>query len=73
MKDAQTRLDDGAKALMRLIKQAERGAEEACEAGDSATSERLHTMAGHMRIAYGIGRGIVTSGGIQPAFGGDRK
>ena len=72
MKDAQTRLDAGAKALMRLIKQAEKGAEEACAAGDAATSERLHLMAGHMRIAYGIGRGIVTAGGVQPAFGGGK-
>ena len=72
MKDAQTRLDAGAKALMRLIKQAERGAEEACEAGDAGTAERLHMMAGHMRIAYGIGRGLRTAGGIAPAFGGDK-
>ena len=70
MKDAQTRLDAGAKALMRLIKQAERGAEEACEAGDAGTAERLRMMAGHMRIAYGIGRGLRTAGGIAPAFGG---
>ena len=72
MKDAQTRLDAGAKALMRLIKQAERGAEEACEAGDAGTAERLHMMAGHMRIAYGIGRGLRRAGGAAPAFGGDK-
>ena len=65
MKDPQNRLDAGAKILMRLM--AETGAEEACAVGDFTTSERLHVMAGHLRIAYGIGRGIVTSGGIRPA------
>jgi hypothetical protein len=54
---------------MRLIRAAEKGAEEACAAGDAASAERLHMMAGHMRIAYGIGRGL-NVGGIQPAFGG---
>ena len=72
MDKEQERLDAGAKALMRLIRQAEKGAEEACEAGDAGTSERLHMMAGHMRIAYGIGRGIRTAGGIAPAFGGGK-
>jgi hypothetical protein len=69
MDNAQNRMNDGAKALMRLIKQAEKGAEEACDAGDAGTAERLHMMAGPMRIAYGIGRGLRTSGGIAPAFG----
>jgi hypothetical protein len=64
MKDAQERLDKGADHLMRLIKAAEKGAEEACAAGEFGVSERLHKMAGHMRIAYGIGRGLVTSSGI---------
>jgi hypothetical protein len=72
MDNAQERMDAGAKALMRLIRQAEKGAEEACEAGDAGTAERLHKMAGHMRIAYGIGRGILTTGGIAPAFGGGK-
>lgn len=69
MENAQARLDAGAKTLMRLIAQAERGAEEACSAGEADTAERLHKMAGYMRIAYGIGRGLRTSGGIAPAFG----
>ena len=72
MENAQKRLDAAAAGLKKLIKAAENGADEACAAGDAATSERLHIMAGHMRIAYGIGRGIVTSGGIQPAFGGGK-
>jgi hypothetical protein len=72
MEKAQERLDKGAAMLMRLIKQAEAGAQEACAAGDADTSERLHMMAGHMRMAYGIGRGLRTSGGIAPAFGGDK-
>lgn len=36
MKDAQSRLDKGARALMALIKQVEKGADEACAAGDAA-------------------------------------
>jgi hypothetical protein len=72
MDTAQERMDAGAKALMKLIRHAEKGAEEACEAGDAGTAERLHMMAGHMRIAYGIGRGIRTDGGIAPAFGGGK-
>jgi hypothetical protein len=67
MDNAQKRLDAGAAGLMKLIKAAEKGADEACAAGEFGTSERLHLMAGHMRIAYGIGRGLVTSGGIRPA------
>jgi hypothetical protein len=63
MKDAQDRLDKGAAMLLRLIKATEQGAEEACAAGEFGASERLHKMAGHMRIAYGIGRGLVLSDG----------
>lgn len=58
MKQAQKRLDRGAKALMRLIAEAERGAQEACDAGQFEASERLHRMAAYMRMAYAEGRGL---------------
>lgn len=56
MKNAQKRLDRGAKALMQLIKAAERGAQEACDAGQFEASASLHRMAAHMRLAYAEGR-----------------
>jgi hypothetical protein len=70
MKDAQTRLDKGADLLMRLIRQAEAGAAEACETADFDTSAKLHRMAAWMRLAYAEGRTIRTAGGIQPLSGG---
>jgi hypothetical protein len=77
MKDAQERLDGGARMLMRLIKQAEKGAEEACEAGQAQAAARLHRMAAHMRLAYAEGRELTSpmpdGGIITPAFGGDGK
>lgn len=69
MKDVQPRLDKAAKILMALIKEAEDGAEEACGAGEFETSEKLHTIAAHMRMAYGVGRGLKTSDGIQARAG----
>lgn len=70
MLNYQERLDKGADVLMALIKETEAGAAEMCKAGDYAAAEKLHIMAGHMRIAYGIGRGL-SVGGVQ-ARGGDK-
>lgn len=73
MSDMQTRLDKGAKALMRLMREAEQAARERCEAGDSAASARLHRMAAHMRMAYAEGRELEIRDGdgvIRPMGGG---
>jgi hypothetical protein len=66
----QARLDKGADALMQLIRAAQAGAAEMCAAGDHDTAAKLHQMAGHMQIAYGIGRTIKTADGIAPQSGG---
>lgn len=68
MQDAQTRLDKGAAALLRLMKQAEKGAAEACAAGMPEAAATLHRMAAYMRLAYAEGR-TLDMGGIRPAFG----
>lgn len=75
MKDAQTRLDKGASTLMRLIRQAETGAAEACEAGQPDAAKSLHRAAAYMRLAYAEGRGLAIEtpdGVVRPAFGGDK-
>lgn len=66
----QARLDAGADALMQLIRAAQVGAAEMCAAGDYDTAAKLHQMAGHMQIAYGIGRTIMTADGITAQSGG---
>lgn len=73
MKDTQQRLDKGAATLMRLIRQAEKGAEEFCAEGDADASATMHRVAAHLRMAYAEGRALRTVGGIRPAFGGDGK
>ena len=76
MKDpvhTKARLDKGAQMLMRLIRDAEKGAEEACEDGQAQAAARLHRMASYMRLAYAEGRELVLmmpdGGLITPAFG----
>jgi hypothetical protein len=58
MKDAKSRLDAGAETLMGLIKDVEKGAAEACKAGEAEASNQLHIGAGHLRITYGILGGV---------------
>ena len=69
MSDTQNRLDLGAKTLMGLIKRAEDGAAEMCEACDFEASAKLHRVAAYMRLAYAEGR-TLNVGGIQPRGGG---
>ena len=68
-KTTQERLDAGSALLMKVIKQAEKGAAETCEVGDFDTSAKLHQLAGLCRQAYGIGR-TIDMGGITAKSGG---
>ncbi len=73
MTDMQKRLDDGAKALMRLIREAENAARDTCATGDFAASARLHRIAAYMRMAYAEGRELAVKaddGMIRPMGGG---
>lgn len=70
MKDVQARLDKGADLLAMLMKQAEEGAEEACSNADFDMAKDLHLIAAHLRMAYGIGRGLRSSGGVVARAGG---
>ena len=73
MKDMQKRLDDGAKTLMRLIREAENAARDTCATGDFAASASLHRIAAHLRFAYAEGRTLAVQaddGMIRPMGGG---
>ena len=72
MKDAKARLDRGAAILMNLIRQAERGAVEACDEGHWEASAHLHRTAAYLRMAYAEGR-MIEIDGERPEFGGNGK
>ena len=65
----QEKLDKATSALRRIIKEAEKGADERCKAGDATNSARLRRVVGYLNLAYAEGREIDLGGGIQPKFG----
>lgn len=73
MSKDQEKLDKAAAMVMRLKRQAERAAEDYCEAGDKDTAAKLWLIAARLTEAYSIGRTIETHDGITAAFGGDGK